>query len=486
MKKLLALLLLIAFAVSISGCGSSTTGLEDDQKQAVELVWYSIGPTPKDFAKVMAKVNEYTKEKLNCTVKLEMIDFGDYEKKMQTIVAAGDADIMFTCSWAFDYRQNAMKGNFFPLTDLLPKYGQDMIKLMNPLLFEGTKIKGVNYTIPAAMDAYQQGYVFNKKLVDKYGFDFAAVKSETDLIPLFNKVRADHPELKSLRHPGWIEGRDKFDFVTKSEFPGAVRFGDDSCKVINQFEDAEFIAYMKAARKMYEGGYTYQEYLKEASDSEFRSGKVVCEVYSIKPLSSVQIERLTNFPVIIQPAFAKPIISTDVISGSQMAIAANSKNPARAMKFLNLFNSDPYLHNLICFGIEGEYYTKVNDKQIHITQAGKDNYDMQTQLFTLGNQSINYLLDDEPINSPEILKTFIDSAVISPLFGFVFDPSQVMDEIAAINNLKEQYVQGMKYGAVDIDSTLKEYNAKCKAVGVDKLLAEMQKQVDAWKMTKKQ
>jgi len=133
------------------------------------------------------------------------------------------------------------------------------------------------------------------------------------------------------------------------------------------------------------------------ADTDFGAGKVACEVYAIGPMSAAQIERVTNFPVIVQPVFAKPIITTDSISGSQMAISANSKNPARAMKFLNLLNSDPYLHNLICFGIEGDHYTKVNDKQIHITKAGKDNYTMQ--VWTLGNGSINYLLDDEPINS---------------------------------------------------------------------------------------
>ena len=214
MKKLLAFLLLVAFVVSIAGCGSKKdSGLEDDQNQSAELVWYLIGPKPKDFDKVMAKVNEYTKEKLNCTIKAEMIDFGDYDAKMKTVATAGDnVDIMFTCSWAFDYKQNAMRGVFYPLTELLPKYGQDMTKLMDPRLFEASKINGVNYVIPANMGAFQQSYIFNKKYVGQYGFDFAAVKKESDLIPLFDKVRASNPGLKMLRHSSWVEGRNIFDY----------------------------------------------------------------------------------------------------------------------------------------------------------------------------------------------------------------------------------------------------------------------------------
>ena len=105
MKKILALLLVAVFCFSFSGCGTKTAdvGLEDDQSKPVELVWYTIGPSPKDLDMVMAKVNEYTKEKLNCTLKLVVIDYGDYEKKVQTLAVGGEqVDIMFTASWALD------------------------------------------------------------------------------------------------------------------------------------------------------------------------------------------------------------------------------------------------------------------------------------------------------------------------------------------------------------------------------------------------
>ena len=485
MKKLLALLLLVAFVVSIAGCGSKKdSGLEDDQSQSAELVWYLIGPKPKDFDKVMAKVNEYTKEKLNCTIKAEMIDFGDYDAKMKTVATAGDnVDIMFTCSWAFDYKQNAMRGVFYPLTELLPKYGQDMTKLMDPRLFEASKINGVNYVIPANMGAFQQSYIFDKKFVGQYGFDFAAVKKESDLIPLFDKVRAANPGMKMLRHSSWVEGRDIFDYVFSAGFPGAVRFTDNSCKVVNQFEDPEFIAILKDCRKMYQGEYTYRD-LKEGTDSDFNAGKVVCEVQNAGgPFVVTDVERVTGFPVIVQPVFAKPIITTDIISGSMMAISATSKNPARAMKLINMLNSDPYLHNLLAFGIENEHYKKLNDKQIEITKLGKENYTMP--VWTLGNNKINYLLSDQPLDYNEKMQAYTDSAAVSPIFGFVFDPSPVLSEIGALNNINAEYITALKSGSVDVDAGLKDYNAKIKAAGWEKVLAELQKQVDEWKKTKK-
>ena len=485
MKKLLAALLLIAFAFGIAGCGQKSDELTDDPSQPVELVWYMIGPTPKDLDKVMAKVNEYTKDKLNATVKYVMIDFGDYNDKMKTLTQSGDnIDILFTCSWAFDYKQNSIKGLYYPLGELLDKYGKEMQQQMDPRIFTNTKINGVNYVIPSTLGTYQQGYVFNKKLTDKYGFDYASVRNESDMIPLLKQVMAANPGVNGLRHSSWIEDRQEFDYIFSASFPGAVRFTDGTCKVVNQFEQPEFINILKDARKMFEGGYNYQDYRKEGSDTDFAAGLVACEVYAIGPLqvSQADIQRVTKLSVVIQPAFDKPVVTTDSISGAMLAIPSSSKNPVRAMKLINLYNSDPYLHNLLCFGIEGVHYTKQADGRIHITEVGKDRYTMP--FWSMGNQNINYVLDDQPVNYKQIMKDYVDSAVISPIFGFTFNPENVMQEVGSINNINDQYVPTMKNGMTDIDSTLKEYLSKVKAAGIDKVLTEMQKQVDAWKASK--
>ena len=52
------------------------------------------------------------------------------------------------------------------------------------------------------------------------------------------------------------------------------------------------------------------------------------------------------------------------------AISRTSKNPEIAMKFLEMFNTDKYLNNLINFGIEGTHYVKVAD---NVIKAGPQN-----------------------------------------------------------------------------------------------------------------
>ena len=123
--------LTLAVSMTLSACGSKDAEPAKGNATAnkpVELIWYTIGTPQKDVDKVMAEVSKYTAEKIGVTVKMNMIDWGDYSQKMQVMTASGEPmDIMFTSSWAFDYVQNARKGAFMPIDDLLKKNGQGIV-----------------------------------------------------------------------------------------------------------------------------------------------------------------------------------------------------------------------------------------------------------------------------------------------------------------------------------------------------------------------
>ena len=94
-------------------------------EKPVELIWYTIGTPQKDVDKVEEEINKYTAEKIGVTVDMKMIDFGDYNQKMQVMATSGEPmDILFTSSWAFDYVQNARKGAFMELDELIESHGK--------------------------------------------------------------------------------------------------------------------------------------------------------------------------------------------------------------------------------------------------------------------------------------------------------------------------------------------------------------------------
>ncbi|MBO9608407.1 MAG: DUF3502 domain-containing protein, partial [Paenibacillaceae bacterium] len=73
----------------------------------------------------------------------------------------------------------------------------------------------------------------------------------------------------------------------------------------------------------------------------------------------------------------------------------------------------------------------------------------------------------------------------SPIMDFKFDASSVSSEIANIVSVIDEYKPGLETGAVDIDKVLPQFQDKLKNAGSDKVVAEAQKQLDAYYSAKK-
>lgn len=65
------------------------------------------------------------------------------------------------------------------------------------------------------------------------------------------------------------------------------------------------------------------------------------------------------------------------------------------------------------------------------------------------------------------------------LTGFVFDQEPVKAQLAQINAIDTEYLPIFS-GAVDYTAKEAEYQDKLKKAGSDAVIAEIQKQVDAW------
>jgi len=77
----------------------------------------------------------------------------------------------------------------------------------------------------------------------------------------------------------------------------------------------------------------------------------------------------------------------------------------------------------------------------------------------------------------------IAEADISPIMGFTFDRKPVENEIAQVNTVAKEYGNLNRGMVEDTDATLAEYKSKLQEAGIDKIIAEAQRQIDAWTKT---
>lgn len=489
-RSSLLLTSMIALTLTLTACGgnnannANTTGESNasgttKSEKPVELIWYTIGAPQKDVDMVMEEVNKYTKEKINVTIDMKMIDYGDYTQKMQVMAASGEPmDIMFTSSWAFDYVQNARKGAFMELDDLLKNQGKDIVSVLDPAFLEGSKVDGHNYAVPANKELpAQEVWRFNKELLDKYKLDISNVKTMESLEPLLKTIKENEPNVTPYAMVKDFVPFMPFDYVIE-KLPMAVYLDTKDYKVVNIFETPEIKDTLATVRKFYKAGYVSPEVATVTSaDDLYKSGNWLVDRAATQPFADNLWTASMGYPITSVPA-NDPVVYNWSVMGSMQAISANSEHPEKAMEFLNLLNTDPVLRNMVDSGIEGVHYEKVSDNVMKNLDKNKD-YDMPT--FSLGNVMITYLYEADPENKWEEFKKFNESGTNSPLLGFNFDTTKVATELAAVQNVKEEFWPSLMTGTVDPEEYLPKAIEKFKAAGLDKIIEEAQRQIDEWR-----
>ncbi|MDF2834781.1 MAG: transporter substrate-binding protein, partial [Paenibacillus sp.] len=196
-KRMLPITAVVLASTLVLGACGKSDGNESagGSEKPVELIWYTIGTPQKDVNRVMEEVSKYTQEKIGVTVKMNMIDWGDYTQKLQVMTASGEPmDLMFTSSWAFDYVQNARKGAFLDIGSLLDEYGKGIKETLDPAFLEGSKVDGKNYGVPANKELpAQEVWRFNKNLLDKYNLSLDGVYTLESLEPLLKTIKENEP-----------------------------------------------------------------------------------------------------------------------------------------------------------------------------------------------------------------------------------------------------------------------------------------------------
>ena len=475
-KKLVALGLctLMASTAALSGCSNSENS-SNSKNNITTLTWYSIGDEPKDIDKVLTEANKYLEEKINTHIDMKFIGYGDYNQKMSVIINSGeDYDLAFTCSWAGDYLGNSRKGAFEPLNSYLESdSGKNLKSEIDERFWSGASIDGEIYAVPNQKElGVAPMWVFTKEYVDKYNIPYEDIHSLEDLEPWLKVIKENEPDVVPLYITKGFSYTVFFDQLVD---PIGVEVGDNSLKIRNMFETEEMKKHLETLRKYYQAGYINAD---SATAQDDKSVKRFVTKADGQPYADALWSKSLNYEV-VSSEIVNPLITNGSTTGSMIAISSNSKNKDKAFEFLSLLNTDEYLRNLINYGIEGVHYEKVGDETIRLLNSDQKNYD--AAYFTLGNLFLTYKLEGDPEDKWEEFKAFNDSSDVSPALGFKFDSSNVTTEIAAINNVLEEFKQTIYSGSVDVDEYLQKLNTKLKEQGIEKVITEMQKQIDEWK-----
>lgn len=516
---LLTLALFMSLAAVLAGCGGKNNEAAqgsaspsaspsessapsdtpaDSGEAASNLPEYTIsiifpGAPPKDELIVEEEINKYLKDKINAKIDIQMIDWGQWDNKMNLAIASRDPmDIIFTAAWN-GHATNVAKGAFLALNDpngphgnLLEKHGKDILATLPEAFLEGAKINGFNYGVPANKElAEQGGIIYRTDIAEELGLteQIENVKTIEDLGPILQVVKDKKPDMIPLF---FRDGENfnshyfaKYDAMGDTTIEGVIMKDGTDTTVKARIDMPVYMRTLEVTRDYFLKGYIN----KDAATTQLgvadalKKGNVFMVPSPLKPGKDTEMAAPAGLEgKLKQVAMNIPTTSTGETSGSMLGISTTSADPERAMMLINLLHSDKYLNNLINFGIEGKHYTLDGEQMTPTEEAG--NYAIGAA-WMLGNQFLNYLAAGEPADKWEQFRKFNESTHNSPALGFTFNPEPVNSQVAVMANIRKQYDPGLDTGSID-PSKAEEFFNKLRQNGLDDVIAEKQRQLDAF------
>ncbi len=443
----------------------------------------------RDSEKVFAAASQYVKSKIGIDVQFVPYDgFDNYNQKMILQTTAGDVmDLLWTSHWNFVYTDQIAKNSFLPLDDLLPKYMPTYYKYVPKAVWDILRYSdGKIYTVPfMEYPVRQNGMWFKKDLAEKYKLDVKAVEKDfRALEPWLAAVKKGEPQITPLAVGANTSVSWAFESFAPyvQVFANSVVLKSNPKKVVNVWDQPYNVEFMKTMNKWYKAGYvrddafTVKDIAPEVKALKYAAGATV-----ISPDAEAKFKAENGFDVVIA-RFGKPMVARDSVAGSQFAVSRTSKNPVNAVKVLELLDSDKVFYNLLSYGIEGTHFKKTGANTLaKIADSGYD----PNMTWVFGNTHLAYLQPGVSDKTVSEAQTALKNAELKLYADFVFDQSPIKTVEAAWGTIYTEIGESLGIGIFDPAKDLPGILEKQKKIELNKEIAEVQKQLDAYLAKKK-
>lgn len=513
-KKLMAAILCVLLTLGIVGCGKTATqendsgsertqgsnageteGDSDSRSDIVDITmaYIILNTSASDMDMVEAAVNEISEKEIGVHVNIEAISIGDYTTQVNLMLASASEPLDIIQALTSNFSAWYSSGGIVPFDDELQTYGQGIIKAVGEDYLKAGQIDGRQYGITTNRDlATDYGFAFRTDLIEQYNIDVSSIKTLDDIETILRQVTEADPSITPLTSNTegalWFNVIGRYGVDPLGDYLGVLADMTDSNMVVeNLFESEKYKDFVMRMREWYENGYiqTDASTSSEVGAPLLRSGKAFGEIVTGKPGLTTQIQTETGYPMTFV-AVADADTCTTTVQTLQYAIAQNSEHVDKAVQFLNLLYTNEDVANLLAWGIEGKHYVVTDDGHITFPEgvdANNSGYNLN-QGWLVGNQFITHVWEGDDIDIWQQLDDFNKNATVSNAMGFSFDTQNVKTEYAACSAVLEQYRVGLECGAMDPESTLKDFNDALYSAGLQKIIDEKQKQLDAWLETK--
>ncbi|MFD1179117.1 DUF3502 domain-containing protein [Paenibacillus puldeungensis] len=522
-KKALSLLLVGVMMLVLAACGSggkegagsgsggnasngkgTSANKGADTSKFVKVSYLVLGDKPKNgqFEKVLAEVNKIMKEKINAELEWKWIEWADWQTKYNLALASGEAVDLITIGtdW-LDTWGNAQRGAFMNLDDLLPKYAQETWKSIPKEDWDESKFGGKIVLIPE--NDYTQwvnhGFFYRGDWAKEAGIT-EPIKDWEGIEKYLQYIKDHKPEVIPWDAASGTQTWGGFtqSYTDELELPISTGFlpvfttksYDERYTVTSPVFEDVFLKYATMMKSWADKGFWREDALNNKNNNRdaLKAGLSGLDQHHTQTFSGLRVDmdkaqpgsELQMFP------FARTrstnLMELSITHGGT-SVGAHSKNPERALMAYDLIRNNEQIYHLINYGIEGVQYELKDGKRTR--PAGYDDAKDGFYADFWGGRVDKFEIPSVSTwdQIEETLYAEYDKIKKPYVYGqFVFDKTPVEAELTAISQVTGELGPAIVLGkAGDPAKAVEEFRSKLKQAGYDKVLAELQKQMDAYK-----
>lgn len=506
MKKgiavIIALLLLATLALAIAKVGRSAPGSAPlhapagSAKPALQPATLRLlfpGDKPAGLEEVIGAVEaKLAADGLPFKLDFTFVPFDQYWNKEWLLDATGQTyDLGLT---AFSNLANLVsKKALAPLDDALSLYGGSIVKNSPDYAMQSVTVGGKIYGIPRVMPIaeFQSFVQIRADLRKKYGLPeirtvadmdaylAAVAKNEPDMIPYF--YDSGRFLLREYGDVAFLAG----DYLNS---PVYIDPADPRLQVKITYDSDFFASILGKLHEWQRKGYTpnYVSTTSAIPDPEkaFNEGKFAATWSVVMK----QTERIDAFKAMqpqgeLENVYLHPEKPKYLFTGSDniLSVFSTSRHVNEAVAFINWIRSSQENYDLFSYGIEGVHYNLENEAISYDRIAPDKRYAPISWAWN----DIRFVRFSKHI-SPEYgeqLRNWDKEAIPSPTLGFIPDLSPIKSEMAQLDVVISEYLTLLYDQKTDWDATMDVFRQKLKDAGIQHVVAELQRQFDAFHAT---
>ncbi|TFE29401.1 extracellular solute-binding protein [Cohnella luojiensis] len=489
-----ALMLIEMILASCSKQGDQSPTLTP--RTEVTLKFYFGGEKKAATDEVWNKVGEYVQSKgLDVKFDVHFIPFTDFKEKMLIKAAAGDKwDMNFDADWQ-SYKQMVARGSYLPLNDLLPRYAPNLFRKYEELgTLEAATLNGEIVGLPWTLKMNERPFVgWRVDLAEKAGIVRPpnSIRTIEDLDVLLHELKDAFPNVKLSRTPPLSLYLTRDEWVDLA-FHGLGFYLNDPKMTVQAIEQQPFYlesAFMSKRWNDYKILNRDATIDNENGADQWRNGKLLFTITSH--------EWATADPGFVDPSFRQQMsliypekrhVNRTALA-NVLAINRNSEHPDLVLRFLDLIETDQVLYDLVQYGIEGKTY---------VLSGEAAEYPQGMQYITS-----NYMEWDSrwAFWKPRFMRPtptypgdfWVKEAefagmpmnINSPVDGLLISDDRIKDEVARRDRLANEVGKPIEFGKTDnVEHEVANYARMQRESGLDKIIAEVQRQVDEYMANK--